>query len=182
MAEMNKGKSCGACHDGKKAFTVKNCATCHPVHDITFKVRETGPTLFSHAKHIEAYQCGDCHTRLYPTSRRTKPVSMADMGKGLSCGACHNGKDASPLKTCSTCHPTKELSFEVKDAGNVTFSHKTHGGLFSCSECHVSIYAPVRNTSKVSMKEMESGKSCGACHEGKSAFSVKDKCEACHKM
>ncbi len=32
MAGMQKGKSCGACHDGKKAFDVadkKNCATCH---------------------------------------------------------------------------------------------------------------------------------------------------------
>jgi c(7)-type cytochrome triheme protein len=30
MDEMEKGKSCGACHDGKTAFTVKeNCDTCH---------------------------------------------------------------------------------------------------------------------------------------------------------
>jgi c(7)-type cytochrome triheme protein len=30
MAMMQKGQSCGACHNGKKAFDVKgNCATCH---------------------------------------------------------------------------------------------------------------------------------------------------------
>ena len=32
MAGMQKGKSCGACHNGKKAFDVadkKSCATCH---------------------------------------------------------------------------------------------------------------------------------------------------------
>jgi c(7)-type cytochrome triheme protein len=32
MAGMQKGKSCGACHNGKKAFDVadkKQCATCH---------------------------------------------------------------------------------------------------------------------------------------------------------
>lgn len=32
MVGMRKGKSCGACHNGKKAFDVadkKNCATCH---------------------------------------------------------------------------------------------------------------------------------------------------------
>jgi c(7)-type cytochrome triheme protein len=32
MAGMQKGKSCGACHSGKKAFDVadkKHCATCH---------------------------------------------------------------------------------------------------------------------------------------------------------
>jgi c(7)-type cytochrome triheme protein len=27
---MEKGRSCGACHDGKAAFSVKaNCASCH---------------------------------------------------------------------------------------------------------------------------------------------------------
>jgi len=182
MADMNKGKSCGACHDGKKAFPIKNCAGCHPVKDITFKVNQTGPTLFSHAKHLEAYQCGDCHTKLYPTTRSPKPVSMAEMEKGASCGACHNGKDATALKSCSTCHPTKELTFEVKDAGNSPFSHKLHGGMYACGDCHTSIYATERSKTRISMQEMESGKSCGACHEGKTAFSVKTKCEACHKM
>lgn len=182
MAEMYKGKSCGACHDGKQSFSIKSCSTCHPVKNLTFKVKETGPTLFSHAKHIEAYSCSDCHTKLYPTARRKKPVTMAEMEKGQSCGACHDGKTALPLKDCTICHPTKELSFEVKEAGNVAFSHKSHNSLYRCGECHVTVYATARSTTKVSMKEMENGKSCGACHEGKSAFSVKDKCEACHKM
>ena len=29
MDEMKAGKSCGACHDGKKAFAVSECAKCH---------------------------------------------------------------------------------------------------------------------------------------------------------
>jgi len=182
MADMEKGKSCGACHDGKTAFDVKSCITCHPAKDITFKVKETGPTIFKHAEHIESHHCSDCHTRLYPTTRRAKKVSMAEMEKGKSCGACHNGKDATAISSCATCHPTKELTFEVKDAGNVIFSHKSHTGLYKCGECHVTLYATSRIATRVSMKEMENGKSCGACHEGKNAFSVKDKCESCHKM
>jgi c(7)-type cytochrome triheme protein len=31
------------------------------------------------------------------------------------------------------------------------------------------------------MKQMEKGKSCGACHDGKKAFSVKGECAKCHK-
>ena len=31
------------------------------------------------------------------------------------------------------------------------------------------------------MKEMQKGKSCGACHNGKTAFSVKGDCTKCHK-
>jgi c(7)-type cytochrome triheme protein len=182
MADMEAGKSCGACHDGKTAFDVKSCITCHPAKDITFKVRETGPTIFKHAEHIESHHCSDCHTRLYPNTRRAKKVSMAEMEKGKSCGACHNGKDATALSSCTTCHPTKELTFEVKDAGNVTFSHKSHSGLYKCAECHVALFATARSGTRVSMKEMENGKSCGACHDSKNAFSVKDKCDTCHKM
>ncbi len=182
MADMKKGKSCGACHDGKKAFSIDRCVTCHPVKEIIFKVRQTGPTLFSHTKHIEAHTCSDCHTRLYPVKRQTRHFSMAQMDKGHSCGACHNGKGAFPLKNCTACHPARELTFEVKDAGNVTFSHKTHLGMYQCGECHVALYAPVRSVTRVSMQEMESGKSCGACHDAKTAFNVKDKCDTCHKM
>jgi len=182
MKDMENGKSCGACHNGKSAFDIKSCTTCHPAGDIIFKVKETGPTRFPHAEHIEAHHCSDCHTKLYPTTRRSKKVTMAEMEKGKSCGACHNGKDGFPLKNCTSCHPAKELTFEVKDAGNVAFSHKSHTGLYSCGECHASLFAPSRSTTKVSMKEMESGKFCGACHDGKNAFSVKDKCEKCHKM
>jgi c(7)-type cytochrome triheme protein len=32
MAAMNEGKNCGSCHDGKKAFSVKDadkCGNCH---------------------------------------------------------------------------------------------------------------------------------------------------------
>jgi c(7)-type cytochrome triheme protein len=28
-AEMDKGRYCGACHDGKKAFALDDCAACH---------------------------------------------------------------------------------------------------------------------------------------------------------
>ncbi|ABK99190.1 cytochrome c3 family protein [Pelobacter propionicus] len=182
MADMEKGKSCGACHNGTNAFDVKSCTTCHPADDILFKVRETGPTHFPHARHIEAHHCGDCHTRLYPTTRRSKKVSMAEMEKGKSCGACHNGTNASPLTRCATCHPTKELVFEVKESGNVSFSHTFHGEIYKCGECHPALYATTRSTVMVSMQEMEKEKSCGACHEGKNAFSVAGDCEKCHKM
>ncbi len=182
MADMEKGKSCGACHDGTNAFDIKSCTTCHPADDILFKVRETGPAHFPHARHIEAHHCGDCHTRLYPTTRRSKKVSMADMEKGKSCGECHNGTNASPLTRCATCHPTKELVFEVKESGNASFSHTFHGEIYKCGECHPALYATTRSTVRVSMQEMEKGKSCGECHDGTNAFSVAGECEKCHRQ
>ncbi|KAF0219621.1 MAG: hypothetical protein FD174_1876 [Geobacteraceae bacterium] len=181
MAEMEKGKSCGACHNGKKAFDIGKCATCHPVKEITFKVKETGPTHFSHKKHIEMYKCGDCHSKLYAAGPNNKRVSMAEMEKGKSCGACHNAKDAFAVADCAKCHPVKEVDFKLKDIGNVKFSHTFHLGMYKCGECHTGIYRPSSGNKAVSMTEMEQGKSCGACHDGKSAFTVKENCDKCHK-
>jgi c(7)-type cytochrome triheme protein len=182
MADMANGKSCGACHNGKTAFGVGTCATCHPAKEITYQIKETGPTHFSHKIHLAAAQCGQCHPKLYFPHQKNRRVGMAAMEKGKSCGACHNGKHAFSVKDCSKCHPVRELVFVDKDAGNVTFSHTSHSSLYGCGDCHTSIYETTHSKPKVTMQEMEKGKSCGSCHDGKSAFSVKEKCESCHKM
>ena len=104
------------------------------------------------------------------------------MAKGKSCCACHDSKQAFSVNDCAKCHPTGELLFEEKSTGNVVFSHKFHAGLYRCGDCHTALYKTARSKVRVSMQNMEKGKSCGSCHDGKTAFSVKDKCEACHKM
>ena len=182
MAEMEQGKSCGACHNGTKAFGLASCETCHSVKEITFKVKETGPIRFSHKSHSAAASCGKCHPALYAPNLKNRHVDMAAMEKGRSCGACHNSKQAFPVKECTKCHPVRELLFEEKSTGNVVFSHTFHTGLYTCVDCHTSRYTTTRSKARVSMQEMEKGKSCGGCHDGKTAFSVKDKCESCHKM
>ncbi|MFZ2947950.1 MAG: cytochrome c3 family protein [Desulfuromonadaceae bacterium] len=181
MAQMGQGKSCGQCHNGKKAFALAKCTACHKVKDITFMVKETGPVLFKHTVHLrKRSECGACHNTLYKTGANPR-TSMNDMEKGRSCGACHNGKKSFALSDCFRCHPAKEITFIEKDAGNVNFSHKNHASLYKCGECHTQIFNTARSKTRVSMKEMEAGKSCGACHEGKTAFSVKEKCESCHE-
>ena len=182
MVDMEKGKSCGACHKGKSAFGIDKCVTCHPVKEITYKIKETGPTHFSHKSHVADAGCGSCHPGLYSPDHKNRRVGMAAMEKEKSCGACHNSKESFSIKECAKCHPVKELVFEDKDAGNVKFSHKNHTGLYSCGDCHTPLYQTSRSKVKVSMKDMEQGKSCGSCHDGKTAFSVKDKCDSCHKM
>lgn len=184
MAQMEQGKSCGQCHNGTQAFALAKCTACHKVRNITFKVKETGTVLFKHTVHLKKTgECSVCHNTLFKTGTNPR-VSMADMEKGKSCGACHNGKKGFAVSECFRCHPTREITFIEKDAGNVAFSHKNHSGLYKCGECHTTIYTPARSKTRVSMKEMEAGKSCGVCHDGKTAFSVaSDKeCDKCHKM
>lgn len=67
--------------------------------------------------------------------------------------------------------------------GNVIFSHDTHvaGMGLKCTQCHDRLYTNAKQHKKASMKEMQKGKSCGACHNGKTAFSVKGDCAKCHK-
>ncbi len=182
MADMERGISCGTCHDGKKAFGLAACSSCHRVKDITYVIKETGPTHFSHAIHIKKFECGACHPSLFAPNQKNKRVGMAAMEKGASCGACHNAKQAFAIKECSKCHPTRELLYKEKSTGDIVFSHKFHTTLYGCAACHTTVFKTTRSQVKVSMQKMETGKSCGRCHDGKTAFSVKDKCESCHKM
>jgi len=182
MAQMEQGKSCGQCHNGTAAFALSKCTVCHKVRDIAFKVKATGPVLFKHSVHLQHDNaCSVCHNSLFTTGANP-PASMADMEKGKSCGACHNGGKAFALAECSRCHPTREITFIDKHAGNISFSHKNHTALYKCGECHPLIFKTSRSKTRVSMKKMEAGKSCGGCHDGKTAFSVKENCASCHKI
>lgn len=75
-----------------------------------------------------------------------------------------------------------ELTFEVPKEGNVVFSHEAHvaSGGVACTECHDRLFLTQEAHKTVSMKEMQNGKSCGACHDGKRAFAVKENCKNCH--
>ncbi|WP_298267641.1 cytochrome c3 family protein [Geobacter sp.] len=181
MAEMEQGKSCGACHNGKTAFGVGECASCHTVKEVGITSRETGRIIFSHKMHAGKLKCGECHNKLF-TPGRNRPVGMAAMEKGKSCGACHNGKAAFSVKECAKCHPVHDVAFKVKGAGPATFSHTVHLAMYSCNDCHTRIFKAGRSAKVVTMLEMEKGKSCGACHDGKTAFSVREDCVKCHNM
>jgi len=75
-----------------------------------------------------------------------------------------------------------DISLKNK-GGDVIFSHDTHvdGMALACTDCHDKLYLSKGQHKMVTMKQMRSGKSCGACHNGKKAFSVKGDCAKCHK-
>lgn len=191
MAEMERGMTCGACHNGKLAFTVTaNCDRCHlgfKPKDIVFKLKNVTPAIFSHAFHVQAYACKDCHTKTFPYKSLVGKASMDDMAKGKSCGACHNGKEAfASSGDCDKCHKGIKpgiITFKIpKPAGNASFSHEVHLQAYKCVDCHTKIFPYRAGALNTSMADMEDGKACGACHnKGKDAFSV-DECIMCHKM
>lgn len=181
MVEMYRGQSCGACHNGKQAFDAHDCSRCHQVKEIVYQVQATGPTPFSHQKHLAHLKdCSVCHTKLYKTGKN--PITtMAQMEKGASCGFCHNGKKLFGVNQCSRCHRSPELTYQTAPVAQAVFSHTFHTQMYTCTSCHPGIVKPnMKLNKRASMSAMEHGKSCGACHDGKTAFSVKSDCAKCH--
>jgi c(7)-type cytochrome triheme protein len=189
MVQMEKGKTCGACHNGKMAFTVAgNCGNCHKgmkPREITFKLKGVTDAVFSHQVHIGMFKCPDCHTKVFLYKAGSTKATMATMEKGKSCGTCHNGKDAFTVAgECDKCHKGYKpgnILFKT-EAGEATFSHDFHLGMYKCADCHTKIFPFKAGALKAKMSDMDKGgKSCGACHNGKDAFKTED-CIKCHKM
>src|SRR6266568_823550 len=179
MTQMEQGKSCGACHDGKSAFGVTgSCDKCHPsIHpDRIFTIKNAGTVTFSHAKHRENFSCDQCHNGIVVAGVASKRFTMNEMDKGKSCGACHDGKTAFSVKSCSKCHPVKEILF----ADDARFNHDKHLVMYSCNDCHNQLFSAGPDNKRISMTQMEKGSSCGSCHDGSTAFSVKGDCDKCH--
>ena len=153
---------------------------------VLYQTESAGTIEFSHFNHLEAVgkNCPSCHNKIFHIDRsKNKPHTMAEMEKGKSCGACHNGNKAfSVAEDCSACHPTRDITFKEEDAGNVLFSHDVHTSMFGCGECHPDLFIPGPGNRRATMEQMEAGESCGACHDGGTAFSVAEDCEACHEM
>ena len=191
MADMEKTRSCGACHSGVKAFSVKDeksCTRCHKgkPQPITFKIKGVPEVTFSHEFHLKKLdgKCRSCHDGRIITGR-DKNVTMAQMQKGKTCGACHNGKKAfSVAGSCDRCHKgfkPGNIIFKT-EGGEVKFSHDFHLEMYKCTDCHTKRFPFSKDAKHYKMSDMDGGKSCGGCHNGKDAFSTSGECDKCHKM
>jgi len=105
MKAMERGKSCGTCHNGRRAFSVKgDCTKCH-AGDILFKDKDAGNVTFSHAVHIDMFGCDECHPDLFKAEHGANRMTMEEMGEGKFCGACHDGSAAFSVNDdCESCH------------------------------------------------------------------------------
>jgi len=191
MAEMEKTKGCGACHSGMKAFSVaseKDCVKCHKGNprNVTYKIKGLGEATFSHSTHIAKTggACRSCHNGKVITGKETA-VTMAEMEKGRTCGACHNGKRAFAVTAnCDRCHKgmkPKDIIFNIKGTAPATFSHTIHTAAYGCKECHTKVFPYKSVVGKATMEDMDKGKSCGTCHNGKDVFATSGDCAKCHK-
>lgn len=79
--------------------------------------------------------------------------------------------------------PSKTLTYEGGGAGAVTFDGKIHqsAGL-KCNDCHAGTFKMKQGSTDISMKAINAGQACGACHNGERAFKASDaaNCAKCH--
>jgi c(7)-type cytochrome triheme protein len=76
-----------------------------------------------------------------------------------------------------------EVVFEAGKLGPAVFLHEKHlaNKELTCATCHTAVFASHDRRVKGMMKDIQAGKLCGACHDGKKAFSAKQKCGRCHR-
>ncbi len=78
----------------------------------------------------------------------------------------------------------KTVEFSDGAQGKVIFSGTTHAdkGL-KCNDCHPKIFPMKKTPEKIKMSEINEGKYCGECHNGKKTFATNDpaNCSKCHK-
>jgi c(7)-type cytochrome triheme protein len=160
------GKYCGACHDGKTAFTVQDgpqaaCARCH---------MENPQLLAAALEKVAA----------------TMPVSNS--GNGIDWAKAMREGKITPIATLTPEQRRMPLPEKLRQplklgttspGSAVTFSHEQHYSLLDCSGCHPDIFAITKQgTQFFSMEANVYGGFCGACHMTV-AFPMGN-CQRCH--
>jgi len=155
--------------------------------------------VFPHSGHTPWLRCSNCHA---PTRyRATTPPTMEAIDAGESCGQCH-GKVSFAATSCWRCHTAMEAPGApparparpeddlvlVRRADSTAmgsgfprgrFSHWVHRLRFTCGACHNELFAMKAGADTLTMDGMKQGRSCGACHDGKTAFAAFE-CARCH--
>lgn len=70
----------------------------------------------------------------------------------------------------------------MDDVSPATFPHWIHRMAYTCYACHDSLFKMKAGADEVTMDQIQSGQSCGACHDGKTSFeSNLSTCNRCHR-
>jgi c(7)-type cytochrome triheme protein len=79
--------------------------------------------------------------------------------------------------------PPDRVYDKSKDSpGPVVFSHKSHVEIADnkCTGCHPAPFKMLHPAGRMTHDELNAGRLCGACHDGKTASGVEESCEHCH--
>ena len=80
--------------------------------------------------------------------------------------------------------PGQTVEFAGGGNGKVVFDGKAHASAkLQCPACHTKIFQMKKGSAKITMADINAGKSCGTCHNGDKGFKASDaaNCGKCHK-
>ncbi len=162
MADIQQGKWCGTCHNGKIAFAAVFCPRCH-------------------SKGIEVKENRNPkeHLSKLPTDNYGNKV---DWVKAINDGSINPKADVEG--TGKMVVFDRDIEFKVQGEGiplpNVIYPHKQHTQWLFCNNCHPAIFQMKAGGNPVTMVNIFQGEYCGVCH-GKVAFPLLD-CFRCHNQ
>ncbi len=151
---------------------------------------------FPHSAHVQWLSCDGCHLEIF--RYRGERPTMEAINNGEKCGRCH-GKVAFPTSTCERCHQAMsmpegrmqpellgDIVFRRPDdtaaAGGfppARFQHWVHRIRYRCMACHPGQFRLRSGEAPIKMSDMQGGRSCGACHDSRTAFGLTE-CNRCH--
>lgn len=161
QADIEGGKFCGSCHNGKTSFGVSECSKCHSygsasAQGIGERLKDLPKDAFGNkVDWAKAVRDG-----------KIKPAADAD-GTG----------ELSPVDM-DVVIPVNKF---VPHPPDVKFPHAAHTRELECASCHESIFKQkAGGNPEMNMMKIISGQYCGTCH-AKVAFPIDD-CFRCHSQ
>ncbi|MFI5338800.1 MAG: cytochrome c3 family protein [Candidatus Methylomirabilales bacterium] len=191
-----KPASCRGCHDlptSGAPMAFLDCKQCHlkeqqvkPLADCKGCHAALGG-LHTAGMHPSA-GCTACHSphTWLPAPRQTCLTCHTDKARHFPdqpCAQCHSFR-AVAKSAAAPAPPPVTFTGAAGSPGPVTFAHQIHLARGpTCSNCHPTLFKMQPGGLSLTMDKMAAGKFCGACHNGKKAFSVMngDKCFTGHK-
>jgi c(7)-type cytochrome triheme protein len=160
MTDIQQGKWCGSCHNGKIAFAPTLCPRCH-----------------SKGIAVKENRRPQDHLSKLPKDSYGNKVNWV---KAIEEGAIKPKADIEGKSKMMVFD--RDIEFKVKYQGvplpDVIYPHKQHTEWLFCGNCHPGIFQMKAGGNPVTMFDIFEGKYCGVCH-GKVAFPPTD-CLRCH--
>ena len=181
--EIESGKQCGVCHDGKMAFGARDTSQCEKCHIAGKPEAEK----LHHADKVD-------HARIKEVAEQFEAEwNIEKLPDGKIPVDKFGFIDWLQLKEKGVFSPIhslrKDFKHEVRDnkilfeskskLEDVLFDHNVHSNWINCSSCHPEVFREALNND-VKMVRMSKGKFCGYCH-GKVSFTFAD-CKRCHSQ
>jgi c(7)-type cytochrome triheme protein len=169
--DNRNGLYCGACHNGKVAFTVgsgkqdeKQAENCNRCHSLGLDIKPR----YDFYKYTKGFPRARFGNRVdWLIAEEEGYFKLVDYLEGVS---IKRGALNVPLDV--------EIEASVKEMPDIIFSHQKHAVWNGCELCHPQIFGVAKSRTVYEMQEIFDGKYCGACH-GKVAFMNLD-CQLCH--